>query len=96
MAENDVMIYALSTCPWCLKAKGWFEDEQIPFRHVDIDALDQEQSGVLARKAEEISGGRRFPVTVVNGVVIVGFQPERFAAAVRREDGKAGVSCGSS
>ena len=32
----------------------------------------------VADKAYELSGGRRFPVVVINGEVIVGFNPEKF------------------
>ena len=85
MAENDVMIYALSTCGWCAKVKRWFEDEGIPFKHAYLDTLSGEETEAMAQEVERISGGRRFPVTVVNGDVIVGFQPEKFAEAVKRD-----------
>jgi glutaredoxin len=79
------MIYTLTTCGWCAKAKRWFEDEGIPFNRVDVDSLVGEEAEAMAREVEEVSGGRRFPVAVVNGQVIVGFQPEKYAEAVERD-----------
>jgi len=32
----------------------------------------------MADKAFQLSGGRRFPVVVINGGVIVGYSPDKF------------------
>jgi glutaredoxin-like protein NrdH len=78
MAQDEVLVYALSTCPWCRKTKQWFEDSRVPFAFVDVDTLPGEEQDAAAEKAYQLSGGRRFPVTVVNGEVIVGFSPDKF------------------
>ena len=75
---DEVVVYALSTCPWCRKTKQWFEDSKVPFESVDVDKLSGDEQDAAAKKAYELSGGRRFPVTVVNGEVIVGFSPDKF------------------
>lgn len=77
--QPDVMIYALKSCRWCAKTKFWFEDQKIPYKHVDVDALEGEEADAMAEEVERVSGGRRFPVTVINGEVVIGFQPEKFA-----------------
>lgn len=79
MADHDIMVYALKSCRWCHKTKMWFSDENIPFEHVDVDALEGDEYTDMKAKVQEISGGRAFPVTVIDGEVIVGFKPELFA-----------------
>lgn len=32
-----VFMYALSTCPWCRKAKQFFKTNNVPFDYVDYD-----------------------------------------------------------
>jgi glutaredoxin-like protein NrdH len=76
--EDEVMVYALSTCPWCRKTKKWFTDSKIRFDWVDVDTLDSEEQDAASEKAFELSGGRRFPVTVINGEVIVGYSPDKW------------------
>ena len=79
MAETDeVFVYALTTCPWCRKTKQWFDDSKIPYEWLDVDSLQGDEADDAAAKAHELSGGRRFPVTVINGEVVVGFNPNRF------------------
>ena len=36
---DEVFLYALSTCPWCRKAKQWFTEMNVPFQFVDVDLL---------------------------------------------------------
>jgi len=75
---DEVFVYALSTCPWCRKTRQWFDDSRIPYDSVDVDKLPDDEQDVVADKAYELSGGRRFPVVVINGEVIVGYSPDKF------------------
>jgi len=75
---DEVYVYALSTCPWCRKTKQWLDDGKIPYESVDIDRLPEDEQDAVADKAYALSGGRRFPVVVINGEVIVGYSPDKF------------------
>ena len=75
---DEVTVYALTTCPWCRKAKQWFTDSKIAFESIDVDALPGADQDEAAEKAFKLSGGRRFPVVVINGEVIVGYNPDKF------------------
>lgn len=75
---REVFLYALSTCPWCRKAKQWFADNQVPFDYVDVDLLQGPAQDAAAEKAHELSGARRFPVVVIDGEVVAGYNPERY------------------
>ncbi len=88
MAEHDVMIYALKGCRWCAKTKHWFEDEGIPYKHVNVDALEPDEMAAMIKEVEEVSGGRTMPVTVIDGRVIVGWQPNDFEEAIKGETGE--------
>jgi glutaredoxin len=75
---DEVFVYTLSTCPWCRKTRRWFADSGIAFEALDIDTLPDEEQDEAAEKAYKLSGGRRFPVVVINGAVIVGHNPAKF------------------
>ena len=75
---HEVLLYALSTCPWCRKAKKWFADNDVPFDHIDVDLLEGAEQDAAAQKAYELSGARRFPVVVIDGEVVTGYNPERY------------------
>ena len=77
--SDPVFVYALSTCPWCHKAKQYFADNDVAFEAVDIDLLPDAESDRLAGEAYTLSGSRAYPVVKIGGEVIVGYPPERFA-----------------
>jgi glutaredoxin-like protein NrdH len=76
--SDDVFVYALSTCPWCRKTRQWLDDSKIAYEWVDVDTLPQDEQDEMADKAYELSGGRRYPVVVINGEVVVGYSPDKF------------------
>jgi len=77
-ANHAVFIYALSTCPWCRKAKQYFEDNGVPFEAVDIDLLPDDEGDRLADEALFASGSRAYPVVRIGEEVIVGYAPEKY------------------
>lgn len=76
--SDPIFVYALSTCPWCRKAKQYFEDKGVEFEAVDVDLLPDDESDRLAGEAFELSGSRAYPVVRIGDEVIVGYLPERF------------------
>ena len=76
--NDGILLYTLSTCPWCRKAKDWFATQNVPVTCVDVDLLPDDESDAVAEKAHELSGSRVFPVAVINGQVVVGFSPEKY------------------
>jgi len=76
--SDGVFVYALSTCPWCRKAKQYFEDSGIAFEAVDVDLLPDDESDRLADEAFDLSGSRAYPVVKIGGEVVVGYAPERY------------------
>ena len=77
---DEVFLYALSTCPWCRKAKAFFQEHGVPFGYVDVDTLPENAARDAAERAYAMSGARAFPVVRIGDDVIVGFDPERFTA----------------
>jgi len=77
--SDAVFVYALSTCPWCRKAKQYFEDNGIAFEAVDLDLLPDDESDRLADEALSASGSRAYPVVRIGDEVIVGYAPEKYA-----------------
>jgi glutaredoxin-like protein NrdH len=79
---KKVMLYALSTCPFCKMAKKFFESRNIPFDSVDVDLLEKEEKDKTVQKVQEISGRRAFPVIVIGETVIVGYDELRIKEAL--------------
>ena len=77
----QVSMYTLSTCPWCMKTKAFFTAHKIRFEYIDYDLADEQTQ---ARIMDELTaaGANGFPFVKINGEVIMGYNPERYAELV--------------
>jgi glutaredoxin len=71
--------YTLSYCPWCKKTKKFFADHNIKFDYVDYDLQDEERQKEIEEEMQKNApGGVAFPYVVIDGTVVVGYNPERY------------------
>jgi glutaredoxin len=79
---KKVTLYTLSTCPWCHKAKKFFTERNIPFTYIDYDLADEATQEKIMQELDA-AGVTGFPYAKIGGVVISGYQPERYASALK-------------
>lgn len=53
---TEVMMYTLSTCPWCRRAKKFFNDHEVPFDYTDVDDLDGDERQQVTQTVMELCG----------------------------------------
>jgi len=82
---KKITLYALSTCPFCRMAKGYFDKRDIQYEGVDVDLLEEKKKEETIREVQKISGRRAFPVIVIGGEVIVGYDELRISEALENE-----------
>jgi glutaredoxin-like protein NrdH len=81
--QGEVMLYALSTCPWCRKTKQLLNDQGVEYNYIDVDqAKGQEREDVL-NQVKKYNPSLSFPVLVINGKAIVGFKEDEIKAAIK-------------
>ena len=77
-----VSMYTLSTCPWCRKAKKFFTERNIPFTYIDYDLADEATQEKIMQELDA-AGATGFPYVKIGDEVISGYQPDRYASALR-------------
>lgn len=85
---KKVFMYTLSTCPWCRRTKKWFTDNKIPFEYVDYDLQPPEKQAQIEQEMLGRGGSMAFPWVVIDGEIIVGWNPNRYAEIMGMEEGK--------
>jgi glutaredoxin-like protein NrdH len=75
---KKIKIYALSTCIWCKKTIEYFKKKGLPFEHVYVDLLDEEQDQKVSKELEKINPERSFPTVLIGDKVIVGYKTKEF------------------
>jgi len=79
---KTVSMYTLSTCPWCFKTKKYFTDHHIPFTYIDYDLADEATQAKILKELDA-AGATGFPFVKIGDEVISGYQPQRFASALK-------------
>lgn len=69
-AQPEVVLYATSWCPYCAKARDFFQSHQIKYVEYDIE------HDAAAQKAYREVNGRGVPVVLVGDEVIHGYDPQ--------------------
>ena len=73
MNTKKVIVYSTQICPYCVMAKNYFKDNNIPFEDIDV-SKDKGKGEEMVKK----SGQMGVPVIDIDGSIVVGFQPQVF------------------
>jgi len=81
--KKRVMVYALSTCVWCKRAKRLLNDLGVPYDFIDMDMLSEEEEQETRAIVDRLNPDGSFPVIVIdNKKVISGFDEDRIRQAL--------------
>ena len=75
--KSSVRLYTTSTCPWCIKTKEFFRENNVKYSEVNV-GLDEKARNEMFEK----SGQFGVPVTDINGTIIVGYDKEALKKAI--------------
>lgn len=75
---NVATVYTTSTCPYCTMMKNYLEEQNIPFKEVNVQ-FDRE----AGQRLVETTGQMGVPQTELNGKWIIGFDPAGVQQALR-------------
>ena len=85
-SNNDIIMFALSTCQWCKKGKKWLEENNYSYRFLDVDFLPIEEKRKLKRSLMRVFDVMvRYPFLVINGgkSYYAGFNIENWEALLK-------------
>ncbi|MFA5099411.1 MAG: glutaredoxin family protein [Candidatus Omnitrophota bacterium] len=78
MAEKTVKVFALSTCPWCRKAKQFFKDHNIPFEDIEFDQCEGQMQKDALAEMKRYGAGDSFPFVLIGDEPVEGYNPETY------------------
>ncbi len=73
----QVRLFALSTCPYCRMTKKYLDQLGIEYEFTEVDTLEGDERTTAIDEVQRLSGGKSFPVVVLDDEVIVGFNKKR-------------------
>lgn len=76
---KKVVMYTLSTCPWCMRAKKFFREHDIPFEYTDYDKADEATKNAIRENCKAHGSEMSFPFVLIDEDVVVGYNPNKYA-----------------
>lgn len=77
-ASVSIEMYSAAWCTACSRAKAWMREQNISYHEIDVD----QRSGAMGQLAV-LNPRRTLPTFDVQGQVLVGFEPDALATAIR-------------
>ena len=81
--KHTVLMYAISTCAWCKRAKEFLTDNNIEYEYVDIDLCSRGERERMRRDILSRGGRLSYPTIIIdNRFLITGFQEDKVRQAL--------------
>ena len=82
-SRHSVMLFTLSTCVWCKKAKRLLDDLGVSYEFINVDELSGRNKAEVVVELERFNPRCTFPTMVVdNKECIVGFKETKIKEAL--------------
>ena len=82
---GQIMLYALSTCGWCKKARSLLENLGVEYDYVYVDLLKGAEKEDAMKTVEKWNADCSFPTLVINNnKCIVGFQEDSIRETLKQ------------
>jgi glutaredoxin len=69
--EHNVLMYAISTCIWCKRAKKFLRDQDIEYLYVDIDLCNAEDRAKIREDILARGGQLIYPVIIIDDEILL-------------------------
>lgn len=77
--DHDLVLFALSTCGWCKKARAFLDDNDIAYRFVYVDLLEGDELDRVYSEVKRLNPQRTFPTLVIDDEdVVIGFKDSTY------------------
>ena len=78
-AEEDIIVFSLSTCMWCKKCKRFLGDRDLKYRYIDLDQIEREdKSTILDHLRSKYNARISYPFLVCKSGHVVGYNPNQY------------------
>lgn len=83
MAEQQVTLYAISTCSHCRAVKALLDELNADFEVIDVDLLDPSERKTVLEQVKQYNARVSFPTTIIGDKVIVGDKIDQIKEALK-------------
>jgi glutaredoxin len=76
--KNDIFMFTLSTCGWCMKTKRLLSDLGVEYFYIDVDLVEDKNADEVIKEFSKWNPHQSFPTIIINNKKsIIGFQEDK-------------------
>jgi glutaredoxin len=76
--KDDIFLFALSTCGWCMKTKKLLNSLGIEYNYIDVDLAEDNIKEEVIREFNRWNPRQSFPTIVINNKrSIIGYNEDK-------------------
>jgi glutaredoxin-like protein NrdH len=77
--SRELVLFALSTCGWCRKARNFLDENKLKYSYVYVDLLQGDAQKEVFEEVKTRNPRKTFPTLVINGEeVLAGFNEDKY------------------
>jgi glutaredoxin-like protein NrdH len=69
--KHKVLLYAISTCGWCKRAKQFLKDNDVEFEYVDIDLCSMADKQKIRQDIQSRGGTLVYPTLIIDNEILL-------------------------
>lgn len=69
--KHQVLVYAISTCGWCKRAKKFLNDNDVQYEYVDIDLINNEDKEKIKQDITNRGGPLAYPTLIIDAKILL-------------------------
>lgn len=78
-AEENVLVFTLSTCMWCKKCKRFLNERNMKYRYIDVDKIDlKDKAKIIEYLRSKYQTRVSYPFLVCEKGHAVGYNPNKY------------------
>jgi len=74
--KKKIILFALSTCIWCMKTKELLNSLGVEYEYIDVDLLTKTDQEEISKEFEKMKTNQSFPKILIDKTLINGFDEE--------------------
>ncbi|MHA1342950.1 MAG: glutaredoxin family protein [Promethearchaeota archaeon] len=78
-AENNIILFTLSTCMWCKKCKRFLSEHNLKYKYIDLDKIGlKEKTIILDYLKSNYQSRIAYPFLICEKGNVVGYDPNKY------------------
>ena len=74
--KHHVLMYAISTCGWCKRAKQFLNDNNVQYEYIDIDLRSSEDKQTIRKDIQSHGGQLVYPTIIIDNKTLLSGAPQ--------------------